>query len=394
MVKKRELGTKINVENLYKHVYKLEGYRHPLRSIKRLEETADYILDEFTRYGLDTREQYFSIEGFSHSFRNIEADLCLHTSNNTPPIVVTAHYDTAYRTPGADDNASAVAVMLETARVLQENECQYPVKFIGLCLEEASPVFIGDLLEFGKQAQLVDDDLRPLTERSATLIKQFLNLLMKTNLSENDFHQFETDHFSQLSPEEQRFFKKRIEYGKKDLALDSLGEKFLIGSHAWVTNMLENNLAIKGVINLEMVGFSSPKPQSQTWLPGMDQLILEEHKVNRETNQGNFLAIVSNKESAAFAQSITHAWFETPIDLPFIHVHAPFDIETIFQSMKDLLLSDHTSFWKYGIPAVMLTDTAYLRNPYYHTEGDSLTTLDFQFMKKVCEAVVLAVNNL
>ena len=59
----------------------------------------------------------------------------------------------------------------------------------------------------------------------------------------------------------------------------------------------------------------------------------------------------------------------------------------IAESMPDTLRSDHAHFWKAGIPAVMLTDTAEFRNPFYHTPGDTIETLDFDFMKKVCEAV-------
>ncbi len=51
-------------------------------------------------------------------------------------------------------------------------------------------------------------------------------------------------------------------------------------------------------------------------------------------------------------------------------------------------MSDHISFWDRGLPALMLTDTAFYRNPYYHTEGDRLETLDLKFMAGVARALV------
>jgi len=48
-------------------------------------------------------------------------------------------------------------------------------------------------------------------------------------------------------------------------------------------------------------------------------------------------------------------------------------------------LSDHAPFWDEGMPAVMVTDTAFLRNPNYHAPSDTLSTLDLDFMARVCE---------
>ena len=45
--------------------------------------------------------------------------------------------------------------------------------------------------------------------------------------------------------------------------------------------------------------------------------------------------------------------------------------------------SDHFSFWEAGIPAVMVTDTAYLRNPNYHQPTDTMEKLDFEKMARV-----------
>jgi hypothetical protein len=54
-------------------------------------------------------------------------------------------------------------------------------------------------------------------------------------------------------------------------------------------------------------------------------------------------------------------------------------------------LSDNASFWDRRYPSLMITDTAFLRNPNYHTEWDRADTLDYGFMKRVAQAVLAAV---
>ncbi len=57
-------------------------------------------------------------------------------------------------------------------------------------------------------------------------------------------------------------------------------------------------------------------------------------------------------------------------------------------------LSDHRSFWQRGDPAVMITDTAFYRNPRYHTKGDTPETLDYRRMAEVVAGVRQAVLDL
>ena len=54
-------------------------------------------------------------------------------------------------------------------------------------------------------------------------------------------------------------------------------------------------------------------------------------------------------------------------------------------------LSDHASFWDAGFPALMVTDTAFFRNPNYHLPSDTLDTLDFNFMGQLVKSLELAV---
>jgi Zn-dependent M28 family amino/carboxypeptidase len=54
--------------------------------------------------------------------------------------------------------------------------------------------------------------------------------------------------------------------------------------------------------------------------------------------------------------------------------------------------SDHRSFWEAGYPAVMVTDTAFHRNPRYHTPDDTPDTLDYRRMAEVVRGVEAAVR--
>jgi aminopeptidase YwaD len=54
-------------------------------------------------------------------------------------------------------------------------------------------------------------------------------------------------------------------------------------------------------------------------------------------------------------------------------------------------LSDHSTFWDQGFPALMITDTAFLRNPNYHLASDRMETLDFEFMRDVATGVFYSI---
>jgi hypothetical protein len=49
--------------------------------------------------------------------------------------------------------------------------------------------------------------------------------------------------------------------------------------------------------------------------------------------------------------------------------------------------SDHWSFWQHGLPAVMVTDTAFFRNPNYHRPTDTPATLDYRRMAQVVDGL-------
>jgi len=120
---------------LYKDVEFLTGIR-PYRNYENLgslDEASKYISKEFASCGFEYEEQRWRAEG--REYKNIIAS---HQKEKKRRLIIGAHYDVAGDQPGADDNASAVAGLLETARLVSENqpELDYGIDFVAYCLEE------------------------------------------------------------------------------------------------------------------------------------------------------------------------------------------------------------------------------------------------------------------
>ena len=60
--------------------------------------------------------------------------------------------------------------------------------------------------------------------------------------------------------------------------------------------------------------------------------------------------------------------------------------------VPDTRRSDHASFWDYGYKAIMVTDTANLRNPHYHLPSDTLNTIDLDFLTGVCRGLIFSIQ--
>ena len=122
-------------QRLYRHVWTLAetiGERH-LEQPGSLEKTAQYIAQEFSACGLEPFSQVFG----KLPFRNVIAQI---KGATTPDeiIIVGAHYDTVWLSPGADDNASGVAVLLELACLLVKERHDKTLRFVAFANEEQS----------------------------------------------------------------------------------------------------------------------------------------------------------------------------------------------------------------------------------------------------------------
>jgi Zn-dependent M28 family amino/carboxypeptidase len=124
---------KVSISRICDHIKALEGPRHPVAAPEALERAADYIAGCLRSLGYDMSEHRFDENG--REFRNVIATRP-GLSNPEKRVVVLAHFDTVADTPGADDNASGVALLLELAQVLQPFRFERTIHLIGVNLEE------------------------------------------------------------------------------------------------------------------------------------------------------------------------------------------------------------------------------------------------------------------
>nr|WP_269145415.1 M28 family peptidase [Geomonas sp. RF6] len=129
----QEILGEVSQEQLATHIQALEGVRHPTAAAAALDRAADYIQDFLQSLGYRITEHCVGENGCT--YLNIVAS---RWGLDEPQgrVMVVAHYDTVSTSPGADDNASGVAVLLELARVLKPYQFDSSLEFVAVTLEE------------------------------------------------------------------------------------------------------------------------------------------------------------------------------------------------------------------------------------------------------------------
>jgi Zn-dependent M28 family amino/carboxypeptidase len=207
-----------------------------------------------------------------------------------PLFVLAAHYDTVPGTPGADDNASGVAVLLQVARLLGPTAPTH-LLLAACCTEEVQ----------GTDAK---------------------------------------------------------------------------GSFALARALQMRGRRVAGMLSLEMVGYFDDRPGTQRFpLPGLGLVY---------PRRGDFLAVISDVGALGFA-SRTARRLRRAGTVPVRTFCGP-------ASMPGIHWSDHASFRRLGIPAAMLTDTAFHRNPHYHRGTDLPHTLDGARMEELARMLARVVR--
>ncbi|MBD2453121.1 M20/M25/M40 family metallo-hydrolase [Nostoc sp. FACHB-87] len=265
----------VSVENLLAHIEKLNFQRYTTAERSR---TRTYITSELKKSGWKPQLEKFT-EGV-----NIFAER-LGTDKTAGTILVGAHYDTVAASPGADDNGTGVAVLLEIARLL------------------------------GSQP----------TPRTLQLI----------------------------------FFDKE--------------EAGLLGSKAFAAQAkrLKN---LSGVIVMDMVGYACYTPGCQQYPPGLP--------VTPPSDKGDFLAVVGDTEHLPLLSAFQNP---QPANFPAV-LTVPIPLKGLLT--PDTLRSDHAPFWYQGVGAVLVTDTANLRSPYYHQPSDQPSTIERSFFAGAAQIVI------
>lgn len=264
-------------ERLVAHLKELIRERDPYIATQGHHYVQHYISTQFDQWG-KTHAMRFEDKGREYY------NLCLDLPGQQAlaPVVVGAHYDTVPGSPGADDNATGVAVLLELARQFAGKPPRRPVRLVAFDLEE---------------------------------------------------------------------------YG-------------LVGSRTYVEALKGQPIHL--MLSLEMLGYSvgmlSDQPSQTYPIPAMNYIYPQ---------TGDFIALIGNWQTIPRLWRFKRAFKAAGIDCAWL---------PMFQKGNPLPAtrrSDHAPFWDAGYDAVMVTDTADLRNPHYHSRTDTLATLDLEFLTQV-----------
>jgi aminopeptidase-like protein len=391
----KEIINNVSVDNLYNHLLKIEGIKHHISGLDKLNETAEYIKNQLESYGVETFEQEFEFEGVNNVFKNVGGFI---QGKSNAEIIISSHYDTVDNTKGANDNASAVASMLEIARVLSSlDKLEYSVRFISFTLEELHPLRYNKTLNKLKELDLIDEHNRSKNYSIHKARKEFSKLFNKARKKTKNYYEASLKALELIkpksTPEEFEYFKFSSEQFKNisDYS-ESIGKSGIVGSNLWVEKAIAENHKILGVINLETIGYTSKQKNSQKF-PSPLFKIFPKYKTKLRKSVGDFINIVGDKNSIKLAKLFSKNCKNEDIKLPYVRVAVPLNFEKISKYLPDLLRSDHAPFWKHNIPALMITDSADFRYPYYHTQADTMEKLDYEFMEKVTKATVATVLN-
>lgn len=234
-----------------------------------------------------------SYESHGQTVRNIEATRS-GTSRPGEVILVGAHYDSLMGTVGANDNASGVAGVLETARLLAGQHFPRTLRFAAFVNEEPPHFNVGEM-----------------------------------------------------------------------------------GSQYYAKSAAQRGDAIVAMFSLETIGYYSDAPGSQQY-PFPLSLFY--------SDRGNFIAFVGNIASRRLVRRSLEVFRETT-QFPSEGIASPGWIPGVSWS-------DHASFWPYGYPAIMVTDTALYRYPHYHTAGDQPEHIDYARTARVVTGMARVVSEL
>jgi len=270
------------------------GVRH-LEKRGTMEATAAYIEQQFRQMGFLVEHECYQVGSFTT--HNLVAEI-RGSRNPEECLIVGAHYDSVEDSPGADDNASAVAVLIESARLLQGFRPRRTIRFVAFTCEEA-----------------------PYYHRGT------------------------------------------------------------MGSQFHARQCRQRNENIVGMLCLEMMGYYRDDPGSQNIPPAIPKWI---HWAFPST--ANFLGAIGNPQSWKLCWQFRRG-FKRATGFPLFSIVLPEKIEEIRRS-------DNSSFWDQGYPALMLTDTSFLRSPHYHQPSDTPDTLNYARMSHVTTGVVEAVRRI
>jgi Zn-dependent M28 family amino/carboxypeptidase len=280
-------------KKLRSHVFHLAneiGERNVYRP-EALHAAENYIRQSWQAMGYEVQSQEYEAAGVRSANLEINITGCEQADEI---LLVGAHYDSVMRSPGANDNGSGVACIIELARLFMDSSQARSLRFVAFVNEE-SPFF------FTKQQ----------------------------------------------------------------------------GSMRYAKAMRQRGDNIHLMISLETIGFYSDEPGSQAYPPLFRYFY---------PDRANFVAFVSNLRSRRALRRLVDI-FRNVTDFPVENV-------ATFSWIPGVAWSDHLSFWRHGFRAVMVTDTAFYRYPYYHSNEDTADKLDYERLAKLTHGLHAALYQL
>ena len=139
-----------------------------------------------------------------------------------------------------------------------------------------------------------------------------------------------------------------------------------MGSWVYARRCRERGENVTAMMSLETIGYYSDEPGSQKYPAPIGLLY---------PSTGNFIAFVGNTRYRALVRQVVAAFRRSE---PF-----PSEGGALPETIPNIGFSDHWSFWQEGYPALMVTDTANFRYPYYHTPQDTVDKMDFERTARV-----------
>ncbi|NEQ52473.1 MAG: M28 family peptidase [Leptolyngbya sp. SIO3F4] len=276
-------------ELLTEHLQELVRERDPYIATQGYYYVRHYIQSQLECWGPVT-VMAFRQKGREHY--NLYLDV-QGQQQSLSPVVIGAHYDTVPGSPGADDNATGLAVLLALAQLFSEHQPRRSVRLIAFDLEESG----------------------------------------------------------------------------------------LIGSRTYVSTLQGQPVYL--MLSLEMLGYcvseSAEQPSQSYPLAAMNYLY---------PKTGNFIALIGNWQTIPIMWGLKRSFQRAGVHsawLPMVKRGLP---------LPSTRRSDHAPFWDVGYNAIMVTDTADLRNPHYHRLTDTLDTLDLDFLTKVCTGLWQSIRQL
>lgn len=142
-----------------------------------------------------------------------------------------------------------------------------------------------------------------------------------------------------------------------------------MGSYRYAQSLKDGSDKVFAMISLESLGYYSDAAGSQKYPPQL---------ADQYPTTGNFLAVIGNRRYSGLVD-FAHQSASNAAVIPVEKGAFP-------PIVPGIAWSDHWSFWEFGHPAIMLTDTAIYRNPHYHRPSDKPDSIDFERLTAATQA--------